>query len=213
MQTTSDALMKTVGRTRHFIRHALVWREPFREYAVIGWMLVGGAAWLAMGVVTGLDPPLSAIWGCYLLALLVAICAIDARFGIIPDTLVVWLGVGGLLQLVGQDWETGAQRIAAGVVVFLGGCLVRVVYRASRGRDGLGFGDVKFLLAGAPWIGFEGLPALLLISVLSASVSLAILRAGGERLSRSDAISFGPHLAVALWLVWVVGPRHFAVAL
>jgi leader peptidase (prepilin peptidase)/N-methyltransferase len=67
-------------------------------------------------------------------------------------------------------------------------------------------GDVKFLLAGALWIGLEGLPILLLLAVLSASVSLLILRIGGARLSRSDALSFGPHLAVALWLVWVIGP-------
>ena len=206
MQATSYALRKTAARTRDFIRHALVWREPYREYAAVCWLFAGGAAWLTLDVSTGLNPPSAAIWGGYLLVLLVAICAIDARFGIIPDVLVVWLAAGGLVQLVGQDWESVAQRMAAGVLAFLGGCLLRMVYRMVRGREGLGFGDVKFLLAGAPWIGLEGVPVLLLIAVLSATVSLVILRAGGVRPSRSDAVSFGPHLAVALWLVWVIGP-------
>ena len=169
--------------------------------------------WLGLGVSTNLEPPASAVWGGYLLAVLVAICAIDARFGIIPDTLVIYLAAGGLLQLLGQEWETVLQRLAAGALLFLGGCLLRTIYRVLRNRDGLGFGDVKFVLAGAPWIGLEGVPTLLLLAVTSATVSLVILRVSGERLSRSDAISFGPHLAVALWLVWVVGPYHFANAL
>src|SRR5688500_8694859 len=153
MQPASQALMKTAGRTQAFIRHALIWREPYREYGAVGWLFVVGAAWLTFGVVTGLDPPAAAIWGCYLLMVLVAICAIDARFGIIPDALVIWLGAGGLLQLAGQDWEIVGMRIFAAALVFAGGCLLRWVYRTLRGHDGLGFGDVKFLFAGALWIG------------------------------------------------------------
>src|SRR5215207_8089526 len=147
MQTTLHSLMKTADRTRDFVGRALLWRDPYREYAVVGWVFVAGAMWLALGVSTTLEPPASAVWGCYLLVVLVAICAIDARFGIIPDALVIGLAAGGLLQLMGQDWDTVLQRLAAGALVFLGGCLLRMVYGALRGRDGLGFGDVKFLLA------------------------------------------------------------------
>lgn len=207
MRAGPSALMKTAGRTQLFVRCALLWREPYREYALVGWLFVAGAVWLGFGVAARLDPPLAAVWGCYLLLVLVAICAIDARFGIIPDTLVVWLGAGGLLQLVDQTWDTVADRLAAAIVAFLSGCLLRMVYRTLRGREGLGFGDVKFLLAGAPWIGLAGLPFLLLIAVSSATLALAIMRLDGTRLARSDALSFGPHLAVALWLVWTVGPR------
>lgn len=198
--------MKTAARMQDFVRHALVWREPYREYAILCWLFAGGALWLALDIWTRADPPMTAIWGCYLLLLLVAVCAIDARFGIIPDALVVWLAAGGLVQLLGQDWDAVLHRLGAGALAFVAALLLRLVYRTWRGQEGLGLGDVKFLFAGALWIGLEGLPALLLLAVLSAAVSLLILRMGGTRLSRSDALSFGPHLAVALWLVWVIGP-------
>jgi leader peptidase (prepilin peptidase)/N-methyltransferase len=78
-----------------------------------------------------------------------------------------------------------------------------------RGFDGLGFGDVKFVAAGVLWIGIDGVPWLLVVAVLSALASLVILRAEGHDLDGKQAISFGPHLAIGLWLTWVAGPLQF----
>jgi leader peptidase (prepilin peptidase)/N-methyltransferase len=36
--------------------------------------------------------------------------------------------------------------------------------------------------------------------------SLVILKAEGCDLHRKQAISFGPHLAVGLWVTWIAGP-------
>jgi leader peptidase (prepilin peptidase)/N-methyltransferase len=72
-------------------------------------------------------------------------------------------------------------------------------------------GDVKFVTAGVLWIGIEAVPALLTVAVLSAFISLVILRAEGHSLSGKQAISFGPHLAVALWLTWIAGPLQFTL--
>jgi leader peptidase (prepilin peptidase)/N-methyltransferase len=65
--------------------------------------------------------------------------------------------------------------------------------------------------AAALWIGIQRLPILLLMAVLSAVVSLLIMRAEGHDLHGQQAISFGPHLAVGLWLTWVAGPLQFGV--
>jgi leader peptidase (prepilin peptidase)/N-methyltransferase len=65
--------------------------------------------------------------------------------------------------------------------------------------------------AAARWIGIQGLPILLLMGVLSAVVSVLIMRAEGEDLHGQQAISFGPHLAVGLWLTWVAGPLQFGL--
>ena len=62
------------------------------------------------------------------------------------------------------------------------------------------------MTAATLWIGIEGVPVLLLMAVLSAAISLLILRAEGHALHGQQAISFGPHLAVGLWLTWVAGP-------
>ena len=77
-----------------------------------------------------------------------------------------------------------------------GGYLFRRLYRALRGHDGLGQGDVKFAAAAALWVGLEGIPGLLLAAVASALASLLILRAQGYDLHGRLEISFGPHLAL-----------------
>ena len=95
------------------------------------------------------------------------------------------------------------------VAVLAAAALFRASYRWIRGFDGLGFGDVKFAAAATLWIGIQGVPVQLLTAVLSAVISLLIMRAEGHDLDGRQAISFGPHLAVGLWLTWVAGPLQF----
>ncbi|WOH53710.1 A24 family peptidase [Bradyrhizobium sp. sBnM-33] len=205
------ALRKTTGRTGRFLGRALAWRAPDRQHAVVAWGLVAGAAWLAVGLPGDPAWPEAALAGFYLVTILAAICAIDARYGIIPDSLVAALAAGGLLQtyLAGQAGllERGFEVVA----VFAAAALFRASYRWIRGFDGLGFGDVKFVAAAALWIGIAGVPVLLLMAVLSALLSLLIMRAEGYKLDGQQAISFGPHLAVALWLTWIAGPLPFGL--
>ena len=145
------------------------------------------------------------------MTVLAAICAIDARYGIIPDSLVAALAVGGLLQTYLGGQAELLERGLEGIAVLGAAALFRASYRWIRGFDGLGFGDVKFVTAAALWIGIQGLPILLLMAVLSAVVSLLIMRAEGHDLHGQQAISFGPHLAVGLWLTWVAGPLQFGL--
>lgn len=76
--------------------------------------------------------------------------------------------------------------------------LFRAIYRWLRGHDGLGFGDAKFVAAGTLCTGADGIPVVLLIAVVSAVISLLILRVQGHELHGKKAISFGPHLAIGL---------------
>jgi len=205
------ALRKTTGRTGRFLGRALAWRAPDRAHAVVAWGLVAGAVWFAAGL------PGEPVWleaalaGLYLVTVLATICAIDARYGIIPDSLTAALAAGGLLQtyLAGQAGllERGFEAVA----VLAAAALFRASYRWIRGFDGLGFGDVKFVAAAALWIGIHNVPAMLLIAVLSAVISLLIMRAEGQDLHGQQAVSFGPHLAVGLWLTWVAGPLPLGV--
>src|SRR5436190_2001613 len=113
------ALGKTVGRTRLFLWRALGWRGTQRQYAPIAWSLITGWIWLLAGLRGEPAWPEIALAALYLSAVLAAVCAIDARYGIIP-------------------------------------------------------------------------------------ASLLILRAEGHPLDRQQAISFGPHLAIGVWLSWLV---------
>lgn len=202
-------LRKTTGRTSQFLGDALAGRAPDRQHVLVAWGLISGAVWL-MGSLAGTASwPALTIAGMYLVVVLAAVCAIDARYGIIPDSLVLALAVGGLIQTAIPGQGELLQRGLEALSLFLAACLFRAVYRWVRGYDGLGFGDVKFATAGVLWIGIEGVPVLLLLAVFSALVSLTILRAEGHELNAKHAISFGPHLAIGLWLAWIAGPLFF----
>ena len=203
------ALRKTSERTARFLRRALACRVPDRQHAAVAWGLVAGAAWLAVGLPGDPDWAEMALAGTYLLGILAAICAIDARYGIIPDRLTAGLAAGGLLQTYLGGQAGPLERGFEAVAVMAAAALFRASYRWIRGFDGLGFGDVKLVAAAALWIGIQGIPVLLLLAVLSALLSLLILRAEGHDLHGQQPISFGPHLAVGLWLTWIWGPLQF----
>lgn len=196
------ALTRTADRTRRFLRDAMACRKPERQHAPIVWCLIAGWIWLLVSLRGDPEWLEIALAAAYLSALLAAVCAIDARYGIIPDSLVVALVLGGLLQIALSPADQLTRLIEAGLF-FIAACLFRTGYRRIRGYYGLGFGDVKFATAGVLWIGIGAVPPLLMIAVLSAFASLLILKAEGHRLNGKAAISFGPHLAVGLWLNWI----------
>ena len=198
------ALGKTVGRTGLFLGHALQWRHAQRQYAPIAWGLIAGWIWLLAGLRGEPAWPQLALASLYLSGLLGAVCAIDARYGIIPDSLVIALALGGLVQIVAIGPDRLLQRLIEAGLFFFAAWLFRAGYHWLRGHHGLGLGDVKFATAAMLWIGIEAAPGLLIIAVLSAFASLLILRTGGYQLHRLQVISFGPHLAIGVWLSWLV---------
>ena len=199
-------LYKTTSRTVRFLVDALAWRSSERPQALVAWGLTAGLVWLVVNHAGDPSWPGRLLLGCYLLLILAAICAIDARYGIIPDSLVLALVIGGMLQLFLSGNYDLMQHGLEVALVFAAACLFRATYRWLRGQDGLGFGDVKFFAIAVLWIGIEGVPELLLAAVLSALASIVILRAEGFDIQGKQAISFGPHLAVGLWLTWIAGP-------
>jgi leader peptidase (prepilin peptidase)/N-methyltransferase len=84
--------------------------------------------------------------------------------------------------------------------------LIASVYRRVRGREGLGLGDAKLLAAAGAWLGWHGLPSVVLIAAVSALAVALAAASGGGKLAWTSRIAFGPHLALAFWLVWLFGP-------
>src|SRR5665213_4231958 len=203
------SLRKTSGRTARFFENSLACRAPDRQHAVVAWGLVASAVWITANLVGDQNGNELALAGLYLIGILAAVCAIDARYGIIPDSLVVALAAGGLLQVSLPGLGSLVRGICEAAAVFILASLCRAGYRWVRGYNGLGFGDVKFVTAAVLWVGLEGVPGMLLVAVLSAMASLLVLKAGGHELHGRQAISFGPHLAVGLWVIWISGPPQF----
>jgi leader peptidase (prepilin peptidase)/N-methyltransferase len=167
---------------------------------------VAGLCWIVLSGSTGQT------WGTYvvlsvgLVAFLAAICAIDARFGIIPDKLVGAMAICGIAAVWLLDPNEMMFRPVEAVIVAIAIAAFRSIYRWGRGYDGLGFGDAKFLAAATLWIGLRSLPALLMIAVISALASAFLLKSTRYEIDGRHAIPFGPHLAVGLWLAWVFDP-------
>lgn len=132
-----------------------------------------------------------------------AVAAIDARTQRIPDALNAAILLAGLVatSILGFSLLDAAIGAALGYAALWG---VNAVYRARRGRDGLGMGDAKFMAAAGAWVGWALLPFVLAIGAALGLCSVAIQRLRGKRFTATDAIALGPYLAAGLMLVWAV---------
>jgi leader peptidase (prepilin peptidase)/N-methyltransferase len=203
-------LQKSCIRTIRFLSAALAWRLSNRHFALVAWCLIAGEISLVADLRGDPIWPAQAAVGFYFLMVLAMVCAIDARYGIIPNRLVLALAIGGAIDAFLPEGPDLLWRSLEALSFFFAACLFRATYRYVRGFDGLGFGDVKFATAGVIWIGIEAVPEMLLMAVVSALASLIILRTDGQRLSGKEAIAFGPHLAIGMWLSWILGPLPFS---
>ena len=181
------------GKCRHCgtaIDHA----HPLIEVACA---MVGGLALFAL-------PGLGGFAGALLGWCLVALIALDVAHFWLPDRLTLpLLGLGLLLGPSPLPDRLLAAAVAGGSFL-----LLALLYRAVRGREGLGMGDVKLAAALGSWLSLAMLPPLLL---LSATLGLALVAVGffrGRRISAETRIPFGACLAAAafpLWLLLVAG--------
>lgn len=130
---------------------------------------------------------------------LVIITAIDLEYQIIPDQASLALaGIGVAYHALtdnGMDtWISGGAGALAGFAI---AWLLRAAFQRLKGREALGFGDVKFFAVAGLWTGIYGLADFMMISGLA-----GILFAAGWRWRGGDAVfPFGPALAVGLYAV------------
>jgi leader peptidase (prepilin peptidase)/N-methyltransferase len=166
---------------------------------------LGVAPWAA-GETAG-----AVLWAsCVLGWTLLALAECDRRAMLLPDALTLPLVAAGL----GVAWGLFPERLldhAIGAVVGYGALAgIAWVYARMRGREGLGLGDAKLLAAAGAWLGWQALAGVV---VVAAAAALAVTVARGAlrgHLGGSDAIAFGPFLALGLWLSWLYGPVTFA---
>jgi leader peptidase (prepilin peptidase)/N-methyltransferase len=134
---------------------------------------------------------------------LVALAFIDLDEQILPDVITVpmlWLGLG--LNLGGLFTTLEASVLGA----ITGYGFLWTVYHAFRlltGKEGMGYGDFKLLGMLGAWLGWQSLPAIVLLGSLGGAlvgVSLILLRGH----DRNVPIPFGPYLALGGWaaLLW-----------
>ncbi len=184
--------LAAAGRCRRCGRR-LGWFYPAIELAALGVALV------AVAVDSGVWVWLDCLLGWWLLAL----GWIDARFWLLPDALTLPLVAAGLVAAWGFEPEGLTGRALGAALGYLALRAVALVYRALRGREGLGAGDAKLLAAAGAWVGARALPQVVLLAALAGLLAAICLRLAGTRLGAQSALPFGPFLALATWLVWL----------
>ncbi|WP_213979220.1 A24 family peptidase [Sphingomonas sp. dw_22] len=164
----------------------------------IHWQIETAAA--VIGVLAGISAPLfQAIAGAVFGWLLLALAAIDLTALLLPNALTAALALTGLgLGLTPQLSE----RLIGGLAGFVVLWGVKGLYRALRGREGLGAGDPKLLGAIGCWLGWRALPQVLLGASLLGLGYVLIERMRGNRLAGDHRLPFGAALAAAGFLAW-----------
>jgi leader peptidase (prepilin peptidase) / N-methyltransferase len=145
------------------------------------------------------------LWaGCALGWTLLALAWIDWEQFWLPDVLTLPLLTGGLLVAwLAAPWSQTDRAIGA-IAGYLAFRLLSLVYLALRRREGLGAGDAKLLAAAGAWLGWAALPSLVLVAAVF-GLGLALLaRLRGATLTAATALPFGPALAGATWLLWLI---------
>ena len=191
--------------------HQLAWHE---NIPLLGWLRLGGkcsacgtrisvrypvvealtGALFAGAALLAGPTPAAAVY-CLALALLVAAAFIDLDTTLLPDDLTLPL-IGLGLVAAWQRWTPVALPDAA-LGAFFGYFalwFVAFAYKLVRGVQGMAEGDFKLLAGLGALLGWQALPAIILLSsAVGAVVGIFLIVARGH--GRNVPIPFGPYLA------------------
>lgn len=194
-----------LGGKCRYCKSPIFWRYPVVE-------LLTAASFYSAVCQHGLSG--AALRLAVLSALLIALAFTDMEDRILPDEITIggtalgWLlalvypTAGGLVTLLLPPGRSPAGESLAGAV--LGGAIpafalwsIGEIYRRVRGREGVGFGDVKMLLMLGAFLGFETtMLTIIAASVFGSLAGLAMVAIKGRQASLYE-LPFGSFLAAA----------------
>lgn len=172
-------------------RYPLV--EAFTALCTIGIVAVFGYTWATVAA-------LGFTWA------LIAAAFIDYDTTLLPDGITLPLLWSGLLVNVGSMFTDLSSAVIGATAGYLVLWSVYWAFKLLTGKEGMGYGDFKLLAALGAWLGWQTLPALILVSSLA-----GVVIGGGILLIKRERkpIPFGPFLALA-GFVTLLGRDTFA---
>ncbi len=127
---------------------------------------------------------------------LIALTAIDIDTQLLPDSItlpLLWLGL--FFNLFGSFTDLSSAVVGA-MAGYLSLWSVFWLFKLATGKEGMGYGDFKLLAALGAWLGWQMLPAIILLSsVVGAVIGIALITLAKH--GRNVPIPFGPYLAAA----------------
>ncbi|MEZ5558815.1 MAG: A24 family peptidase [Pseudomonadales bacterium] len=130
---------------------------------------------------------------------LIALTFIDYDTQLLPDQLtlpLVWLG---LVVNLGNGFTSLDSAVVGAIAGYLFLWSTYWAFKLITGKEGMGYGDFKLFAAVGAWLGWQVLPATILIAAcvgLLYALATSIL---GKRVAQQP-IPFGPFLAIAGWV-------------
>ncbi len=139
---------------------------------------------------------LAGLGALFLIWALIALSFIDLDTQLLPDSItlpLLWLGLLFNLWGVFTDLTIAVIGAMAGYLVLWS---IYWLFKLLTGKEGMGYGDFKLLAALGAWLGWQMLPAIVLLSsVVGAAVGITLIVFA--RHGRNIPIPFGPYLACA----------------
>ncbi len=174
----------TLGRCR-YCKAAVPMRYPLTELAT---GIMFGVLYFKYGI-TFQSLLLALLW-----VVLMIMIVVDLEHYIIPDQLhYVLLPLGlGYNASIGTPWDDVLNGFMLGAGI---GLTLHFGYRYLRGKEGLGFGDVKFMALAGIWLGLKPIVPFLFFAGIFGVATGLLWRA----LKKGPIFPFGPSLAVALY--------------
>ncbi len=162
-----------------------------------------GAAMIGITAILAHPMPLAAVtailgWWLFLLA------ALDIEHEWLPDRLTWPLLAAGLAAAWGGFGPPLESRLIGAAAGFASLFAIASLYRALRGREGLGGGDPKLFAAIGAWLGWAQLPIVLVGAGLTGVAVLLLKRLGGGSVAATDRLPLGTLMALAAWPIWIV---------
>lgn len=186
------------GRCRYCGERLSVWYPAVEVAALVV------AVWSMLVMPAGLAW-VSSLFGWTLLTL----ALLDFKSLWLPRALTWPLGAVGLLVTGLWNGVFPVEQAIGAVAGYLAMIAVAHLYRRYREREGLGDGDAYLFGALGAWIGWQGLPTVLLFAGVSGLLTVAMQVRGVQAIGWMTRIPFGPHLCLGGWLVWLYGPLYF----
>ncbi len=178
-------------------RRAIGVRYPVVELAtgilsgLIGWKF--GFSWAAVGA-------LLFTWS------LIAAAIIDIDTQLLPDDITLPLVWAGLLFNLFDVFVPLETAVVGAIAGYLALWSVYWLFKLTTGKEGMGYGDFKLLAAIGAFLGWQMLPAVILLSsIVGALVGIGLILFAGRE--RQIPIPFGPYLAAAGLLALFLGPQ------
>ena len=176
------------GRCRH-CRESISPRYPVVELS---------ALLLGLAVVGVYGYSAHSAFYCGLAWTLLALLLIDYDTGLLPDPITQPLLWAGLFTNLVFPLIPLSDAVLGAILGYTSLWLVFWSFKLLTGKEGMGYGDFKLLAALGAWLGWQALPQILMIAALS-GLLYALIRVALGKQSFSNAIPFGPFLAIAGW--------------